>query len=65
MNTMAYYLGQVDIIRKFINPNYLVNPNLNKRKRHLKEAVGIFKNIDNLRGMAIAYNLRGNIEVLH
>lgn len=57
------YLKKLDIIEQYVDPNFILHPNLNHRLKNLKEIKPLFVAIGNYRGVSIIKNLIGNIYI--
>jgi len=61
VNNIVYLLKMLSIAEKFIDPNFLLNPQRNFRMRNLEEAEKFFSETSNSRGQSLIKNLIGNI----
>jgi hypothetical protein len=64
VNQILAYLRMLDILEKMINPDFLMNPKVSTRENNLKEALKLFEEIKNRRGISIIHNILGNIKYL-
>ena len=60
VNQVIEYLNLLTSFENFIDPSFLLNPNLHMRIKNLNEAFEFFSKIKNYRGMSITKNLIGN-----
>ena len=60
VNQVIEYLNLLTSFENFIDPSFLLNPNLHIRIKNLTEAFEFFTKIKNYRGMSITKNLIGN-----
>lgn len=44
-----------------INPNFTLNPDINKRMKNIKKIIKVFESIGHLRAISLLQNLIGNI----
>lgn len=64
VNKVIKYLELLNILEKFIDPHFLMHPDLQERIVNLKTAFKLFESMKNYRGMAITKNLIGNAHFL-
>ncbi|OMJ70419.1 hypothetical protein SteCoe_31603 [Stentor coeruleus] len=64
VNKVIKNLELLNILEKFIDPHFLMHPDLQDRIENLKTAFKLFETMKNYRGMAITKNLIGNAHFL-
>ncbi|OMJ84360.1 hypothetical protein SteCoe_14509 [Stentor coeruleus] len=63
ISSLIRYLKKLDIIEQYVDPNFILHPNLDNRLKNLKEIKLLFIAIGNYRGVSIIKNLIGNIYI--
>ena len=65
INDILRLLRLLETAEKFVDPNFLLNPDPEVRFQNLEEADFFFKEIYNSRGQSIVKNLKGNIHFMN
>ncbi|OMJ90984.1 hypothetical protein SteCoe_6555 [Stentor coeruleus] len=63
ISELIKYLKKLDIIEQYVDPNFILHPNLSHRLKNLKQVMPLFIAIGNYRGVSIIKNLIGNIHI--